>query len=292
MAAGCNVDLQTENGQTPLHLAAGGGHAAVTKQLIAARCSVDLQEKNGWATALLYAARQGHAAVTEQLIAAGCNVNLQMKDGRSPLHEAAYSGHEVVTTQLLAARCNVDIQTKKVLSALQLAERQGHAGIATLIRKEKQETPLLGRRVVIEKPELNGRTGTAVSFDDDKGHYSVELDDTSSLMIKPCNLLPTQGCSVALCSLLCSQCRQLQGSLDVLVLLQASPEKKTKKQQEDADRAMKELLEEAALKDEVEVEEERVKAEEKERMIQEEERMHLRPDGVLDLHSRHLLRLS
>jgi hypothetical protein len=44
-------------------------------------------------------------------------------------------------------------------------------------------------------------------------------------------------------------CRHYQSSLDVIVLLQASPEKKTKKQQEDADRAIKELLEQAALKD-------------------------------------------
>jgi hypothetical protein len=45
---------------------------------------------------------------------------------------------------------------------------------------------------LVAKPELNGRTGTAWSFDDDKGRYSVELDDTSSsLMIKPCNLQPT-----------------------------------------------------------------------------------------------------
>ena len=52
-------------------------------------------------------------------------------------------------------------------------------------------------------------------------------------------------------------------------------------------------MEQAALwDDEVEVGEERVKAEAKEGMILEEERMHLRPDGVLDLHSRHLLRLS
>jgi ubiquitin C len=101
---------------------------------------------------------------------------------------------------------------------------------------------LLGRRVVINglvaKPELNGRTGTAVSFDDAKGRYSVELDETSSFMIKPCNLLPTPVCSVALCSLLFSLCRHYQGSLDVIVtivLLQASPEQ-TKKQQEDADR--------------------------------------------------------
>jgi hypothetical protein len=76
-----------------------------------------------------------------------------------------------------------------------VAEGQGHAGIATLIRNKKQETPLLGSRVVINglvaKPEHNGRTDTVVTFDDAKGRYSVELDSTSSsLMIKPCNLLP------------------------------------------------------------------------------------------------------
>jgi hypothetical protein len=60
-------------------------------------------------------------------------------------------------------------------------------------------TPLLGSRVLIKglvaKPELNGRTGTAVRFDDDEGRYWVELDDTSSsCMIKPCNVLPA-GCT-------------------------------------------------------------------------------------------------
>jgi hypothetical protein len=40
-------------------------------------------------------------------------------------------------------------------------------------------------------------------------------------------------------------CIHYQDSLDVIVLLQASPGKKTKKQQEDADRAMKVLLEQA-----------------------------------------------
>ena len=59
-------------------------------------------------------------------------------------------------------------------------------------------TPLLGKRVFINglaaKSELNGRTGTAVSFDDAEGRYSVELDWShdgtfSSFMIKPCNLL-------------------------------------------------------------------------------------------------------
>ena len=52
---------------------------------------------------------------------------------------------------------------------------------------------LLGVSVVINglvaKPELNGRRGTAVSFDDDKGRYSVEIDGSStSFTINPCNL--------------------------------------------------------------------------------------------------------
>jgi len=55
-----------------------------------------------------------------------------------------------------------------------------------MIRNKSQDTPSL----LVAKPELNGRAGTAVSFDDDKGRYSVELFDTSSsFMIKPCNLL-------------------------------------------------------------------------------------------------------
>ena len=146
----------------------------------------------------------------------------------TPLHEAAGGGHEAVTKQLLAARCNVDLQINTGATALQVAEGQGHAGIASLIRNIKQETPLLGRRVVINglvaKPELNGRTGTAVRFDDDKGRYSVELDDTSSsLLIKPCNLLPTVRCVVWLYVACCFHMYgHYQGSLDVIVLLQAA----------------------------------------------------------------------
>ena len=45
-------------GHTPLHLAAGYGHADVTKQLIAARCRVDIQDKDG-CTSLFITAQQG-----------------------------------------------------------------------------------------------------------------------------------------------------------------------------------------------------------------------------------------
>jgi hypothetical protein len=53
--------------------------------------------------------------------------------------------------------------------------------------------PLLGCCVVINglasKPELNGCRGKTLTFDAEKGRYSVELDVTSdSYMIKTCNL--------------------------------------------------------------------------------------------------------
>ena len=137
-------------------------------------------------------AGHGHTSVTELLIAARCNVDLKNEGGSVPLHVAAHEGKEAVTKQLLAVRCNVHLQSKDGQTALQVAQRKGHTGIAALIRNRMQETPLLGRCVIINglvaKPELNGRTGTAVSFDDDTARYSVELDETSTLMIKPCNL--------------------------------------------------------------------------------------------------------
>ncbi len=232
IAARCNIDLQMKGGPTPLYSAAGEGHASVTGQLIAARCNMDLQDKNG-VTPLFLTAQFGHASVAGQLLAARCNTDLQANNGDTPLHAAAHNGHTSVTKHLLATRCNVDLQTKRGLTSLQLAKRGGHAEIATLIWNKKQATPLLGRRVVIHllvaKPEFNGRTGTAVSFDDDKGRYSVELDDTSSgasLMIKPCNLLPTVVCSVALCMNVAyfHLSMHYKGSLDVIILLQAGLE--------------------------------------------------------------------
>ena len=96
--------------------------------------------------ATLRRSRPGHAAITEQLIEARCNVNLQDKNGATPLHVAAFNGHAAVTKQLLAARCNVDLQTNNGDTAQQVAEGQGHAGIATLIRNKKHKSADRGKK--------------------------------------------------------------------------------------------------------------------------------------------------
>ena len=48
--------------ESPLHFAAGHGHAAVTKQLIAARCNVDLQAEEELTTP----ASEGGAQAVQQ----------------------------------------------------------------------------------------------------------------------------------------------------------------------------------------------------------------------------------
>jgi hypothetical protein len=259
IAARCNVDIRLgdgclvpqSRGGTPLYAAtlmsccpsqSRPGHLAVVKALIACRCDINLPTVDG-ITPLYLAAANGHASITEQLIAARCDLNLQessslqhdvtstiktKEDG--PLDAAAKKGHVSIAKQLIL-RCNVDLRNFCGRTALQSAQIHGHSEIARLIQSRKQEKPLLGRRVLIKgivaKPELNGRTGTAVSFDDDKGRYLVELDETSSaLMIQPCNLSPVV-CSLALCRLF----RYIyQGSHDLFILRQAIPEL-TKEQQ-------------------------------------------------------------
>jgi hypothetical protein len=66
-----------------------------------------------------------------------------------------------------------------------------HRGI--LVTNVHTGWSLVGRGVVINglvaKPELNGHTGTAVSFDYDKGRYSVELDDDTSSFRRRCHSL-------------------------------------------------------------------------------------------------------
>jgi ubiquitin len=60
--ARCIINLQQENGATPLHIATREGHAAVVQLLLSARCNVDLQAKGGL-TALQAAQRAGHAGI-------------------------------------------------------------------------------------------------------------------------------------------------------------------------------------------------------------------------------------
>jgi hypothetical protein len=82
---------------SPLHFTVGYGHTGVNKQLLTARCNVDLQQEE-WGRQLHCAAENGHETVTKLLIGALCSVDLQIKGGTIP----AGQRHEAVTKQVIA----------------------------------------------------------------------------------------------------------------------------------------------------------------------------------------------
>jgi ankyrin repeat protein len=110
------------------------GCVCVLKQLIEARCNVDLQTNNG-TTPLFNAAKSGHAAVTEQLIEAHCDIDLQEQDGYTPLYGTVNKDHVSVTAQLIEARCNLDLQQKDGVTQKEKSGGQGTASACDTVSR-------------------------------------------------------------------------------------------------------------------------------------------------------------
>jgi len=115
--AGCNVNVTTDFGRTPLMTVAQNGYTSIAKELIDARCDVNLPQHDG-ATPLYMAAFFGNAEVTEQLIEARANIDLKHENGNTPLMIAAWRGNAAVATLLLAARDDIDVQSVDLDTAI------------------------------------------------------------------------------------------------------------------------------------------------------------------------------
>jgi ankyrin repeat protein len=126
-----SVDSKDGDGQTPLSRAAENGHEVVVKQLLATgKVSVDLEDDCS-RTPLSWAAENGHEAVVKQLLATG-KVSVDSKDrgGQTPLSWAAENGHEAVVKQLLATgKVSVDLEDDYSQTPLSWAARNGHEAV-------------------------------------------------------------------------------------------------------------------------------------------------------------------
>ena len=102
----------------PIHDAAKNGDVpALTAALEA---GADVNESDGWATPLWYAARRGHEDAAKLLIARGADVNLTTKSSGPPLLGAIERKNGILVKLLLAS--GADPKTK---SALYLAAKSG-----------------------------------------------------------------------------------------------------------------------------------------------------------------------
>ena len=134
---GVDVNAKREDGSTPLHGAAEGGHGEIVELLITAGAdlhatTVPMLGGGGWIP-LHSAARQGHRGIVELLIEMGTDVNSRDSTGKSSLHDAALEGHKGIVELLINKGADLNAKSGYYGTPLHVAGSIGHKEIAELL---------------------------------------------------------------------------------------------------------------------------------------------------------------
>jgi ankyrin repeat protein len=134
---GVDVNAKREDGSTPLHGAAEGGHEEIVELLITEGAdlhatTVSMMGGGGWIP-LHSAARQGHRGIVELLIEAGTDVNTRDSVGKSTLHDAALVGHKEIVKLLIKKGADLNAKSGYYGTPLHVASSIGHKEIAVLL---------------------------------------------------------------------------------------------------------------------------------------------------------------
>ena len=134
---GVDVNAKREDGSTPLHGAAEGGHGEIVELLITAGAdlhatTVSMLGGGGWIP-LHSAARQGHRGIVELLIEMGTDVNTRDSVGKSTLHDATLEGHKEIVELLINKGADLNAESGYYGTPLHVAGSIGHKEIAELL---------------------------------------------------------------------------------------------------------------------------------------------------------------
>ncbi|XP_012671453.2 histone-lysine N-methyltransferase EHMT1a isoform X2 [Clupea harengus] len=95
-----NRTLDSTKRQTPLHVAAGGGHIEICHMFVQAGANLDMCDE-GQRTPLMYACENNHLETVKYLLKAGAASNQKDLRGSTCLHLAAKMGHYSIMQHLL-----------------------------------------------------------------------------------------------------------------------------------------------------------------------------------------------
>lgn len=96
--AGGDIQHVSNNGYTPLHHAAAGGHVSTIKKLIELGAQVNCDVR---VPPLHVAIQFGHFEAFDTLLQLGANIDSKDHQLRTPLHNAAYYGALKISAHLL-----------------------------------------------------------------------------------------------------------------------------------------------------------------------------------------------
>uniref|UniRef100_A0A3Q3ABF0 non-specific serine/threonine protein kinase n=1 Tax=Kryptolebias marmoratus TaxID=37003 RepID=A0A3Q3ABF0_KRYMA len=126
--AGADVDGQTTDGRTPLHLASQRGQYRVARILIELGADVHLMSA-GLNTALHVAAETGHTSTSRLLIKHQADPNAQNAHGLTPLHLASQQGHLATVKMLIAEGADLSVFDQSQHTPCHLAAENGHSEV-------------------------------------------------------------------------------------------------------------------------------------------------------------------
>ena len=79
-----NMNIRSDDGQTPLHIASISGHTGIVSYLTANKARLNVQDSTG-STPLHEAVRYGRADIVKMLVAGGADVNAKDRVGKTPI---------------------------------------------------------------------------------------------------------------------------------------------------------------------------------------------------------------
>ena len=133
VAAGANVNARVPRYfyNTPLHLAAHGGHAPVVKLLIEAGANLDKPAADG-STPLLLATgnKSRNPQPARLLLQAGADPNIPNRYGRTPLFGVVMNGETALANLLLQAGADMNAADRYGATPLRFAAERGSVDIA------------------------------------------------------------------------------------------------------------------------------------------------------------------
>jgi ankyrin repeat protein len=161
---GAEVNQAETNGATPLYIAAALGQLDVAKLLLDRGAKVNQAEING-VTPLYIAAQEGQLDVAKLLLKRGAEVNLAETNGATPLFIAAEEGQLAIAELLLDRGAKVNQAMNDGATPLLIAALEGQLAVAKL---------LLDRGANVNQPRTTDGV-TPLHIAAQQGHTTVTL---------------------------------------------------------------------------------------------------------------------